>query len=123
MGQHGPERCGTIAGEGQQQRRLEPPPVLVTAFEIHVGLEGLVLTGDFRAAHDHRAERMPESIHTSKVSLDLATTSAPGQLAGLTRAQISAADCSNHTLEPCFSMRSATLRMTWASRTAPPLAS
>ena len=112
VGQHGPERRGTVAGEGEQQRGLEPAAMLVAAFEIHVGLEGLVVDRQFPGVRAITArEEVPESIHTSRVSLDLATASAPVQLAGLTRAQSSAADCSNHTLEPCFSMRSAMLRM------------
>ena len=49
----------------------------------------------------------PESIHTSSVSLDLATASAPGQSFGFTSDQSSAADFSNQTLEPCFSIKSA----------------
>ncbi len=56
-------------------------------------------------------EELPESIHTSSVSLDLATASAPVQFAGFTSDQSSAADFSNHTLEPCCSMSLATLQM------------
>src|SRR5690242_13579554 len=51
----------------------------------------------------------PESIHTSSVSLDLATASTPFQFAGFTSAHSSAADFSNQMFEPLFSMRSATL--------------
>src|SRR5688572_22382570 len=54
-------------------------------------------------------EEEPESIQTSRVSMDLEAGSGPDQSAGLTRDQSSAADFSNQMLEPCFSTRSAVL--------------
>src|SRR4051812_30420937 len=47
-------------------------------------------------------DELPESIQTSRVSLDLATASAPFQSMGFTVAQSSAADFSNQMFEPCF---------------------
>jgi peroxiredoxin len=68
-------------------------------------------------------DELPESIHTSSVSLDLAAASAPFQPFGFTSDQSSAADFSNQTFEPCFSIKSAVLRTIWASRIGSPLAS
>src|SRR5258705_9483451 len=68
-------------------------------------------------------EEDPESIQTSRVSLDLVAAAGPDQLAGRTAFHNSAADFSNHTFEPCCSTRLATLRTTAASRMAWPAAS
>src|SRR5438132_13387037 len=58
----------------------------------------------------------PESIQTSSVSFDLETGSAPPfQFLGLTKPHNSAQDFSNQMFEPCFPMRSATLRTTAAA--------
>jgi hypothetical protein len=57
----------------------------------------------------------PESIHTSSVSLDLLTASAPFQSFGFTSDQSSAADFSNQTFEPFFLIKSATFFTTSAA--------
>ena len=43
--EHGLERRRAIAREREQQRRLKPAAMLVAAFEIHVGLQGVVVPG------------------------------------------------------------------------------
>src|SRR5689334_2052244 len=57
----------------------------------------------------------PESIQTSSVSFDLVTGSAPFQSFGFAKAHNSVHGFSNQMFEPCFSMMSATLRMTAAA--------
>src|ERR1043166_600064 len=65
----------------------------------------------------------PESIQTASVSLDLATAAAPFQSFGFRSDQSSPADFSNHTFAPCFSIKSAVLRMIAGSRIGSPFAS
>ena len=111
MREHGLERRRAVAREREQQRGLKPAAMLVAAFEIHVGLPGAVAefgvlecwseSSSGRRISTAREDE-PESIHTSSVSLDLATASAPFQSFGFTSDQSSAADFSNQTFEPCF---------------------
>src|SRR6185369_7312434 len=68
-------------------------------------------------------EEEPESIQTSRVSVDLVAGSGPFQSAGLSAAHNSAAVLSNQTLEPCCSIKSAVLRMIWVLRIGLPWAS
>src|SRR5258708_6318964 len=83
--------------------------------------------GDWRFSSGRRIrterEDEPESIHTSRVSLDLDAASGPAQPQGLTAAQSSPTDFSNQTLEPCFSIKSAALRTIFTSRIGVPLTS
>jgi hypothetical protein len=62
------------------------------------------------AGQSRIATKLPESIHTSNVSLDLATASAPFQSFGRNNDQSSPADLSNQMFEPCFSIKPAALR-------------
>src|ERR1017187_7626264 len=71
-------------------------------------------TNSFRRCKTAR-EELPESIHTSSVSLDLLMASAPFQSFGFTSDQSSAADFSNHTFEPCFSTNLAVFLTTSAA--------
>src|SRR5437868_403099 len=68
-------------------------------------------------------EEEPESIHTSRVSLDLLTASAPVHPLGFTSDQSSEADFSNQTLEPSFPNNSAAWRMIRESNMELPSAS
>ena len=83
MRQHGLERRRAVARQREQQRGLKPAAMLVAAFQIHVGLPvecGLRIAGCGMVKVPARRistarEDEPESIHTSSVSLDLATAS------------------------------------------------
>ena len=55
VGQHRLEGCGSIARQRQQQGRLEPAPMLIAAFQIHIGLPTAIGTPELGTAHEYRA--------------------------------------------------------------------
>ena len=54
MRQHCLKGGRAVARQRQEQGRLKPAPVLVAAFQIHVGLKGLFLASNFRTPGDDR---------------------------------------------------------------------
>src|SRR5579863_3893594 len=109
------------SSEDWNQPRCWSEPSRYTSARQSAGRGLFGCCSSFRRMRTAREDE-PESIHTSSVSLDFATGSAPFQSEGFTEAHSSAMDVSNQALEPNCSNNFAVLRMICASRMALPCA-
>ena len=79
VGQQAAVGCPVVHGTGGQQRAVEPPAVLVMAFQVQVGLRPSVMAGPWVRGFQHRG------VGSARVKPDLQDVRAFGVLGGVSR--------------------------------------